>query len=147
MTTDVTKRDSSDMDIGIDLSDMMMIVMMVLMMSIIPTLTTTTTQTTQALRAQSFTGLTDSRDLEANRFLQWINLISDPPYTPWITATFHNDGPHSVFIAINNPGESTEITSGGSIAVDMTGGDRRIEFVFYRCNIGETASVRAVGKY
>lgn len=101
----------------------------------------------QALQAQSYVGLTDSRTLRATASLQWLNLVSDPPYHPWITASFHNDGPHSVFIAINSPGEPTEIASGGGIEVDMSGGDRRIEFVFYRCNAGETASVVVVGKY
>lgn len=144
----LAKQDEFGLDI--DLSDMMMIIMMVVMMSVLqsmPALTTATAQATQALQAQSYTGLTDSRVLTANRFLQWVNLVSSPPYSPWITASFYNDGPHSAFIAINNPDEPTEIALGGSIEVNMTGGDRRIEFVFYRCNAGETASVRAVGKY
>jgi len=125
--------------------------MMVLMMSMMTALTESTAKAAetaaQALSVQSYTGLTDSRVLGANRTLQWINLVSDPPYTPWISATFSNGGPHSVFIAVNNPDQLTEIDVGGSIEVDMTGASRRIEFVFYKCNIGETASVTAVGKY
>ncbi|MBA7710638.1 hypothetical protein ES703_119583 [subsurface metagenome] len=145
MTTDLTKKD--ELDLGIDISDMMMIIMMVVMASVLSTVTTTSTQATQALQAQAFVGLTDARELKANRHLQWINLVSDPPYTPWITATFYNDGPHSVFLAINNPDEFTEIGVDGDIFVDMRGGDRRMEFVFYKCNVGETASVRVIGKY
>jgi hypothetical protein len=97
--------------------------------------------------AQSYQGLTDSRTLNATPTLQWLNLISDPPYSPWISASFFNDGPNSVFIGINNPDELTEINKGGSLEVNMSGGQRRIEFVFYKCNPGQTASVRVVGKY
>ncbi len=142
MTTDITKQD--DMDLGIDMSDMMMMMMMIMMVSL---LTTVIPAATQQPSAQAYTGLTDERTLEANRYLQWINLVSDPPYTPWISAAFQNDGPHSVFIAVNNPSEMLEIANGESHQLDMTGATRRIEFLFYKCNIGETASVRVIGKY
>ncbi len=142
MTSDITKQD--DMDLGIDMSDMMMMMMMIMMVSL---LTTVVPAATQQLSAQAYTGLTDERTLEANRYLQWVNMISDPPYTPWISAALQNDGPQSVFIAINNPGEMLEIANGESQELSMAGAARRIEFLFYKCNIGETASVRVIGKY
>lgn len=142
MTTDITKQD--DMDLGIDLSDMMMIMMMIMMVSLMATVIPAATQ---QLSAQSYTGLTDERILEANRYLQWINLVSDPPYTPWISASLQNDGPQSVFIAVNNPGEMLEIANGEGQELSMVGAARRIEFLFYKCNTGETASVRVIGKY
>lgn len=145
MTTELAKRDMLDIDI--DFSDLLVIFMVIIMASLMSTMVTTSAQATQALQAQAYTGLTDSRDLNASHSLQWINLISKPPYTPWITASFHNNGPHSVFIAINNPDEATEIAPRGGIDVDMSGADRRIEFVFYRCSASETASVTVVGKY
>ncbi len=105
------------------------------------------TQLTQYLAAQAYVGLTDDRVLNATPTMQWLNLISDPPYNPWITAYFFNDGPHSVFIGINNPNELTQLANGEDKTVDMTGADRRIELVFFKSNIGEKASVRVVGKY
>lgn len=104
-------------------------------------------QLTQYLEAQAYLGLTDDRTLNATPTMQWLNLISNPPYHPWITAYFFNDGPHSVFIGINNPNELIQLASGEDKAVDMTGADRRIELVFFKSNIGERASVRAIGKY
>ena len=106
-----------------------------------------TTQLTQYLEAQAYVGLTDDRVLSATPTIQWLNLISDPPYHPWITAYFFNDGPRSVFIGINNPDELTQLADKEDKIVDMTGADRRIEFVFYKSNKGEKASVRAIGKY
>ncbi len=105
------------------------------------------TQLTQYLEAQAYVGLTDERILNATPTMQWLNLISDPPYHPWITAYFFNDGPHSVFIGINNPDELTQLANGEDKTVDMTGADRRIELVFFKTNRGEKASVRVVGKY
>lgn len=142
MTT-VAKRD--ELDMGIDMSDIMVMMMMIMMMALLPSLVGTTASTT--LQAQAYVGLTDSRTLHATQVLQWINLISDPPYTAWITASFHNDGPDSAFVAVNNPDEFTEIANGEDITVSMAGADRRIEFVFYKSNLGERASVRVLGKY
>lgn len=105
-----------------------------------------------ATQAQQLQGLIDSRVLNAVPILQWINLISDPPYTPWITASFHNDGllvggvvvPNSVFIGINNPDELHELMSGETYNIDLSG-SRGIELIYYRSPNG--ATVRVVGKY
>jgi len=153
MSTDLTKRD--DFDIGIDMSDMMMVIMMVVMASVLGNVSMQNTQATQTLQAQSFVGLTYSRTLEGKPGMQWENLITSPPYVPLVTVSFHNDGwtegaahyDWSVFISINNPDELHEIASGETFEVDMSGGARRIETVFYKTNRGERASVRVVGKY
>lgn len=139
-------------DIGIDISDMMMVLMMIMMMSL---MTSIIPLATQSLQAQAYSGLTDNRNLNSNPITQWLNLVSGPPYTGWISASFFNDGwtkggvhyDWSVFIGVNNPDELTEIASGESLEVDMTGAARRIEFVFYKCGTGEKASVRVIGKY
>ena len=141
-----------DDDIDIEISDMTLIFMMVIVASL---MTTVVSPLAQQLQAQSYQGLTDSRVLNATPTLQWINLISDPPYSPWITASFHNDGwteqgvhyDWSVFIGINNPDELQELASGEDYSVNMAGGQRRIEIVFWKCNQGEKASVRVIGKY
>jgi len=144
MTT-IAKRD--ELDIGIDMSDMLVLMMVLIMASLLSSISGIAASSTQQLQAQAYVGLTDSRTLHATQVLQWINLISDPPYTAWITASFHNNGPDSAFVSINNPDEFTEIANGEDIAVSMAGADRRIEFVFYKSNLGERASIRALGKY
>ena len=136
-----------DFDVTTLMTPLFMLVMVMAVAAIMPTISTTVTQAQQYLQAQIYTGLTDERILKATPTMQWINLISDPPYSPWISASFFNDGPNSVFIAINNPGELVEIASSESLEVDMSGGQRRIEFVFYKSKIGEKASVRVIGKY
>ncbi len=158
MTTKPVPYGNSDFDIGVDMSDMMMIIMMVVMVSVVSGLATTTaqaTQTTQALQAQSYEGLTYSKVLHANSVLQWENLVSGPPYAPLVTVSFHNDGwldsgvhyDWSVFIGINNPDELHELASGEDYEVDMSGGGRRIEFIYYKTEPGQRASVRVAGKY
>jgi archaellum component FlaG (FlaF/FlaG flagellin family) len=132
-----------DDDLGIEISDMMLVVMMVIVASTMAGVALLLTQQ----QAQAYTGLTDSRTLNATSTTQWINLISDPPYSPWISASFHNDGPNSAFIGINNPDELHELASGEDYQVNMAGGERRIELVFWKSNAGETASVRVIGKY
>jgi len=105
------------------------------------------TPTAMLYRGQQYLGLEDSRDLVATDQLQWLDLLNNSPYTPWITASFFNDGPDSVFIAINLPSGFTELKSGESKSVNFSMADRRIEVIYFVCNAGESASVRAVGKY
>lgn len=103
-------------------------------------------------RAQALQGHVDSRVLQATPTLQWLNLLSGPPYTPWITASFFNDGllvggvvvPNSAFVGINNPDELHELMYGEQLSVDMSG-SRGIELIYYRSDVG--ATIRVVGKY
>jgi len=136
-----------DFDIGIEVSDLMMVVMMVMMMSLVATMTTVVAPVARQLQAASYVGLTNTLVLNATSVTQWVNLVNDPPYTPLITATFYNDVPDSLFIAINNPDEFLELNKDDSRVVSMSGGERRIEFIFYKCNPGKHASVRVDGKY
>ena len=136
-----------DDDIDIEMSDMMPVLMIAMMAMMVSFMTTVVSPMAQQLQAASYVGLTNTFVLRATATTQWINLVNDPPYAPLITATFHNDGPNSAFIAINNPDEFLELNKGDSRIVSMSGGERRIEFIFYRCNPGETATVRVDGKY
>lgn len=131
-----------------DIMDAMPKVLMVMMgMMLLAAVLPVTQQAQAQIYAQAYQGLTDSRILNATPTMQWVNLLSDPPYNPWISASFYNNGPNSAFIAINNPAELTEFASGESLEVNMAGGQRRIEIIFYKSKMGEKASVRVIGKY
>ena len=101
----------------------------------------------QMLRAQAYYGMTDPRTLDANGTLKWLNLVDGPPYTPWISASFFNDGPDKVYIGINTPDGYPPIEKGESMSVDFFGADRKIETIFYWCDATRKAGVRVVGKY
>jgi hypothetical protein len=98
-------------------------------------------------QSQSYVGLEDIRVLNCTPYTQYINLLNAPPYTPWVSATFHNDGPDSAFISINNPDEFGEYKPGEDKQISMLSGQRRIEFIYYKCEPAKTATVRVVGKY
>lgn len=114
------------------------------------------TPSAQMLRAQSYRGMSAEEVLSATPELKWLNLLEQTPYTPWITASFYNDGfklpdgtveKNSVFIGINTPDELSEIAYGETLNVNMSFAERRIEIIFYKCSITKRASVRVVGKY
>ncbi|GAI95575.1 unnamed protein product, partial [marine sediment metagenome] len=113
------------------------------------------TPAAQSYAAQVYTGLTDSRVLEANGQLQWLSLVSTPPFTPWIAASFFNDGDVttdppgavSVYIAINNPDALVELKKGESQYADFSFAQRRIEIIFFRTDPGKSARIRVEGKY
>jgi len=136
-----------DIDISTIIQPLFMLVMLMAVSSMMVNITPMAASAQQYYSAQSYIGLTDDRVLNSTSTLQWLNLITNPPYHPWITAYFFNDGPQSVFIGINNPDELYQLASGEDKAVNFTGANRRIELVFYKSNLGEKASVRVVGKY
>lgn len=99
---------------------------------------------------ERFEGITDSRTLKANDKLQVLNLIYDDPYIPWINAFIINDGPNTVYIAINNDNKPNcwhEIRVDETRVLDQSSADERIGLLFYRCGEGETASVRVEAHY
>lgn len=96
----------------------------------------------QSYAAQAYVGSTDYHVLEADGQLRWISLS-----TPWITATFFNDGPDSAYVAVNNPDAMVELKKGESQYADFSFAQRRIEILFYKTDLGKRARVRVEGKY
>jgi len=104
------------------------------------------TKIRRSLEREEFEGELDPRPLAATDVVQSLEL-DEYPNVPWATATLVNDGPNPVFVAINNLAKPTTLNMNERVTLDFTKGDRRIEFVYYWCGPGNTASVRAVGKY
>jgi len=70
------------------------------------------------------------------------------PHKPWLTAYFINDGPDSVKIGINHPElERQEIKLNETLTINQEHAKERIRRLFYKCDAGESASVRVVGQY
>ena len=148
MAKELTTRD--DMDLGIDMSDMMMIMMMIMMMSLLSGITSTvatSAQSAQLLQAASYIGRTDARELRATNKLQWIDLIHDHPYVPWSWATFENAGPNEVHIGVNAPAENFDILPGGTMNVDRKVALEKMNVIFFHCDPGETATITVRGEY
>lgn len=103
------------------------------------------TKIRKSLEKEEFEGKLDTRDLDATDELQ--SIIIEYPEKPWATATFFNDGPDPVHIGINNTNPYATLNSKDSIGADYTKADQRIKTIYYWCDTGNTASVRAVGKY
>lgn len=101
----------------------------------------------RSLEREHFRGELDNRDLEATDEYQHINLIDDWPNTPWVSAYFFNDGPDGVYIAINKNRPFRHLSIRQDLRLDFIKADKRIEFIEYYCDSGETATVNALGKY
>lgn len=133
-----------DLDLGIELSDIMMLFMMAMMATVMPAVSATS----KALQAQAYTGLVDEKILYATSVVKYINLLNTPPYTPWISATIYNDSPDTAaYISVNSPDNWITIHPMSWQPVDMSGGTRRIEFIYYKTDPPGSATIRAVGKY
>ncbi|MBA7698131.1 hypothetical protein ES703_106806 [subsurface metagenome] len=107
------------------------------------------------LEKSEFEGKLDPRTLSVTDEIQDLDLIKEWPYTPWITASFFNDGDISTdppsevtaYIFINRVGKWIPLKKGEGIDMDFAKGDERIYTIRHKCDKGETASVRVVGKY
>ena len=136
-----------------------MFMMMIMMASLIPAMTNTAaaTQTTSAAQAiQAATGVLpqqiqsqgrdDPRNVHATTKLQWIDLIHEPPKTPWVHAYIVNDGPYAVEIGINYPNDRFPLRPGGQVTLDHSNKPEGIGIIFYICPIYD-AHVRIIGEY
>lgn len=134
-----------------DMTMMMTMIMMVMMMSMIVPIMDQQTQSSlqaQSLAAQSFEGQEDPRFPVATSRLQWINLVYDYPFKPWVSAFIINDGPSPVEIGINYPDDRFLMYPGETRTVTRTGAaQERISILFYICGIGLTANLRITGVY
>jgi hypothetical protein len=95
----------------------------------------------------AYRGRTDSRELQAIPTLKWIDLIADPPYTPWVLCFIINDGPGAVEIAINQPNDRFIMASGETRTINRTGAEEKISSLFYVAEPGFTALLRITGEY
>ncbi len=145
MTSNITKQD--DMDLGIDMSDMMMIMMMVMMMSLLSGIRSTAASSNVLAQAITYEGIADPRTIHADQRLMWLDLIREPPYRPWVHAYIINDGPAAVQIGINHPTDGSVLDTGETWTVDRSGAVRKIETLFFICPIGGRATIRITGEY
>jgi len=100
----------------------------------------------KSLEKEEYQGKIDTRVIEATDALGFLDLVNNYPNTPWINVFLINDGPDTVFLSVNGGSPEIPIHKGEDISVDFSQAERRIETILYRCDIGETASVRVVGK-
>lgn len=105
------------------------------------------TRVRKALEREQFQGKLLSVDLEATDAYQATDLTKSDPYVPWATATFRNDGPDAAYLAINKHRPCHLLNKGESLPADFTKADTRIYYLEYYCDSGETATIRALGKY
>ena len=102
----------------------------------------------KALEREQFEGRVDTMTLSATDSQAVLDLLDRWPYSPLVTAYITNDGPkYDVLIAINDPYRWMTIKNSETRTIDHTKAKRRIERIYYKCNSGETASVRVEGEY
>lgn len=98
--------------------------------------------------AEKFEGKIDTIELSATDSATVLDLLNRWHYSPLVTAYITNDGPdHSVLIAINDPHSWMTIKNSETRTIDHTKARRRIERIYYKCALGETASFRVEGEY
>lgn len=145
MTTDITKRD--DMDIGIEMSDLMMIMMMLIFASLLPAIATSTAQTAQVMTAMVYEGKRVEKTIVVTDQLCYVDFVTNPPYKPLVGVDVDNDGPNGVWWSVNNPDDRYWINAGSSDGADRVMSIERISTLFFRCRGGETTVVRMSGEY
>jgi len=104
-------------------------------------------QAQQYFTSQSYQGDVETRVLSATGVLKYLDLIKGSPYTPLISAFFINRGPNTVYIGINAARDWLEIQPWETRTVSHIGADKRIEIIFYKCDIGQTALVEVEGHF
>lgn len=94
-----------------------------------------------------YQGVIDYRELRVDGALSWIDLLHDPPYTPWVHVFLVNDGPAAVEVGVNEPEGRFVMGRGETRTIDRRGADELINALFFVCPVGETSLLRATGEY
>lgn len=98
-------------------------------------------------KKKEFKGAVDSRTLDATERTQVLSLLVYWPFTPWISASFHNKGPDTVYFIFNYDDNWVDLDKDQSIDIDFSNADSRLGLIRYKCEPGKTATVKAKGKY
>lgn len=147
MTTDLTKHDEDDdLDIGFDISSIMMIVMMLLVASIMSSVATSSAQTAQVMQAMQYEGRIYKDTLYADSRLKWVDFVYNRPFMPLTWLDISNNGPGPVRVSINTPEVTFEVLAGGHAGFDRTGAKEKISSLFYQCDMGSTAVLEVEGE-
>lgn len=101
----------------------------------------------KSLEREQFLGKLLSTTLAATDEYQALDLTKQDPFIPWISATFVNKGPDSVYLAINRQRPFHKLDKGDSLPADFAKAEERIYFIEYQCDSGNAASLRCLGKY
>jgi len=143
MTTDLTKHDEDDdLDIGIDISSMMMIVTMLLMASVMSGIAASTAQTAQVMQSMVYEGKRYQKHLVVTDELTWLTF--DPPL---VAIEVENEGPDAVRWSIDTPENMTIIDAGNHDGASRLMPATRVKVLFLMCIGGETATVWVYGEY
>jgi len=98
------------------------------------------------LKKDEFIGDVYSTTLNATDEIKRLDIIKISGYL-WIKASLINDGPDTVYLGINSSNCSNIVKIDESFKIDFAKSDRRINYIWYKCDNGGTSSVRVVGKY
>ena len=144
--TDVVKNKS--MDLEFTENDMMMIMMVVMMVYMMSQMFSPLAQNANRFfTSQSFQGDVETENLFPNGTTQYWDLVNQPPYTPLISLFCINRGASRVYLAINSAQDWMEIWPGETRVVDHTGAEKRIEIIFYKCDLGNTSILEVEGHF
>ena len=99
-------------------------------------------------KREQFEGKVDEKTLICTGTPQVLKLLKEHPYTSWAKVSFHNDGPNTAMVSINNAYDWNSINPDGDLELDFLKADKRIEVIHYKCNVSpSSASVTAAGKW
>jgi hypothetical protein len=99
---------------------------------------------------RKFQGVIDEVTLNANQVRDVVDISNRPGLkggSPWISCAFFNDGPNTCYVGINNQSTFFTMRINESHPTDFSDSVDRINKIYFWCDPGQTASVRAKGKY
>jgi len=142
--TEIKAQDEKFMDDVMD-AMMMSMMMIIVMMYLLPR-TLSTVGASGLAPSSTYQGRTDQRNITTQNYLQWLDLIADPPYTAWVHCFIINDGPGAANIAINHPNDMFVMGPGETRTIDRSGAAEKILTLFYVTGVGQ-AHLRVTGEY
>jgi hypothetical protein len=130
-----------------EIMDMVMtIFMMVIILSVITTkISPVLAQASNYYTSQAYEGTYAESTTLVDNTSHLIDVVLNPPYTPWATMDVLNYGPGKLSIALNDQTTWKDLESGEAYTYDMLGASIRISKVYYKSD--SSSVVKITGRY
>jgi len=132
---------------AIDVAKFFTVILVAAIMANVAMALTGSSQASQYIQSQMYQGVTDPREHDVTSEGVKVDLVNGPPYTPWVSAQFINDGPCSVWVTIDCVDESFQLKVNENATINRIGALTRIPCFTLVCEAGGTAVVRIWGEY
>jgi len=101
----------------------------------------------KSVERTAYKGLVDGRLLTITDEIMWLDLVNDSPHSPWMSVYLVNQGLKTIYVSVNYADSWGVLHTNDTLSFDHSHAVRKIESIGFKCDPGETSTVRIIAQY